>query len=535
MTSAEGTRRRKRHLTHEIVGLPLLKDTNYGMKVSWDALDDQDVDLDLQALIVDKHGFIVDVVYYNNPVALEGAVSSTGDMREGPSIQETIWVRLSKTPKVVKLIIFVLAAYNGTSLKDAKHGRLNVYEGNLIKKVASMRVENTVADADMIAAFKRQDDESWELMEIDEVAESGSHFLDILEPTIGDFIRKHIPGAPFQNVSFEMDKGATVQLQDIHILKRLSIGMGGEVIDNLDAAVDIDIVAVFFAEDGRLLGGVDHESESLFGVTHSGGYHYEHHEHFDEALSVDLKQIPDEVKSIFLLLNISSAEGTFELLRNVYVRVSDQSANSLVRWVVPAGHKESNLVVARVFRLDTALTKRWSFQAVGHFFSHHGTSWKSERAQYEMLRLLHHASPKKVPEPVFASVPSAHKSVPEPVPADVKAKASVPSMRRSVCSTIRPEAPSPKEAPSVAPAAAVTLSYVEDPLLGAANSTVTLRKKGNFRLSASSTSVSSATTKRQSASMANDPDVVPVELGIFEEAPESGRRVCGGCFIGRCA
>merc|ERR1719217_916437 len=101
--------------------------------------------------------------------------------------------------------------------------------------------------------FKRKPDRSWMLMECKEEAHEGSHFIDIVEPTIGGLIRKHINGAPkHQKVSFEMDKGAVTDFPKGSI-KRLIVGMGGRL--KLGATgVDLDISAVFYSSGGRMLG-----------------------------------------------------------------------------------------------------------------------------------------------------------------------------------------------------------------------------------------------------------------------------------------
>ncbi|CAE7877578.1 unnamed protein product, partial [Symbiodinium sp. KB8] len=47
----------------------------------------------------------------------------------------------------------------------------------------------------------------WWLYQVEEPAEHGEHFLDILEPTIGDIIRRRIDNAPkYQRVTFQMKK-----------------------------------------------------------------------------------------------------------------------------------------------------------------------------------------------------------------------------------------------------------------------------------------------------------------------------------------
>mmetsp|Transcript_8253 Transcript_8253/g.11568 ORF Transcript_8253/g.11568 Transcript_8253/m.11568 type:complete len:88 (+) Transcript_8253:19-282(+) len=51
--------------------------------ISWDNLSGRNVDLDLQGVIVDDKGHIVDAVYHNNLAALNGAVAHSGDDEDG--------------------------------------------------------------------------------------------------------------------------------------------------------------------------------------------------------------------------------------------------------------------------------------------------------------------------------------------------------------------------------------------------------------------------------------------------------------------
>jgi stress response protein SCP2 len=233
--------------------------------------------------------------------------------------------------------------------------------------------------------MRRTKENSWVFVELDIPAEIGSHFLDILEPNIGDVIRHEIPNAPRrQHVSFQMSKGSVVHFQGSHFLKRLSVSLDADVDDDATEAVDMDITAVFYSDDGHLLGAVDSVNEEMFGVSHSGEMHYEHHEHIQESLSIDLAQLPDRVKHIFLVLTIQ--HGSFQGIQNVHMHIADQDAQDIATMNVPAGHKESALVVARIYDTNSRLTKRWAIHSLGKFFSHGGTSWHTDECKKELLQ-----------------------------------------------------------------------------------------------------------------------------------------------------
>merc|ERR1719210_1291103 len=124
------------------------------------------------------------------------------------------------------------------------------------------KIETSKADVDIIAMMERSES-FWTLVQIDEPAEEGQHFLDILEPSIGGLIRKTIPNAPpHQSVTFMMEKGAVIDLPSSAMLKRISVAMGGAAHPE-SQLVDLDISAVLFDKGGRKIAAVDGEHPDL--------------------------------------------------------------------------------------------------------------------------------------------------------------------------------------------------------------------------------------------------------------------------------
>merc|ERR1740121_1313055 len=135
--------------------LPLSKG-KYGLGVSWDRVT-HSIDIDLQAVIVNKKGSIIDAVYYNNLKALRAAVTHSGDEQTGDKagLDKIIWVNLTKLAttndqeKQVKLVIFIVAAYSGGSLKDAPNMCLHVLEERKENKVASFNLARASGAAEV--------------------------------------------------------------------------------------------------------------------------------------------------------------------------------------------------------------------------------------------------------------------------------------------------------------------------------------------------------------------------------------------------
>eukprot|EP00446_Apocalathium_sp_SHHI-4_P030422 CAMPEP_0177231828 /NCGR_PEP_ID=MMETSP0367-20130122/42976_1 /TAXON_ID=447022 ORGANISM="Scrippsiella hangoei-like, Strain SHHI-4" /NCGR_SAMPLE_ID=MMETSP0367 /ASSEMBLY_ACC=CAM_ASM_000362 /LENGTH=462 /DNA_ID=CAMNT_0018682391 /DNA_START=30 /DNA_END=1414 /DNA_ORIENTATION=- len=402
----------------------LLTKASYALAVQWDCINGKGVDLDLQAVIVDDRGVIVDAAYYNNVSAVDGAVALSGDEQSGNTAgyDESMTVNLTKLPSNVKLIIFVVAVYGKGRLKDVDNGQLVVLHQGMPQKV--LRLENSQGDCDIVAMMRRGR-EGWELVQVEQPAEYGSHFLDILEPSIGDLIRREIPDAPQRmKVSFEMTKGAVCPLPNDSALKRLFVGIGGSLLPGSKLEVDIDISAVFVSTRGKILGAVDADNDAVYGVSHSGDQVAGEHKGAgdDEAISIDLAQVPTKVRCIFLVLSVSN--GNFSQIRNTYARIIDQTATELVRYDI-RGSSGGTHIIAKLLR---SRGRRWGFMAIGGYYDSTCRTWKGATAQMEILFQAsqdHHEDHHEEPEIPKATSLRVEEAAPVPVSAAVEGSAPV--------------------------------------------------------------------------------------------------------------
>eukprot|EP00929_Paragymnodinium_shiwhaense_P117934 TRINITY_DN8940_c0_g1_i1.p1 TRINITY_DN8940_c0_g1~~TRINITY_DN8940_c0_g1_i1.p1 ORF type:complete len:577 (-),score=162.08 TRINITY_DN8940_c0_g1_i1:308-2038(-) len=362
--------------------LPLIKG-KYGVGISWDVIPNIEVDLDLQCVICDKRGMIVDAVYYNNLRAMNGLIGHTGDEASGEmeGFDEIVWMQLHKLPVEVQLIIFIVATYDGGCLMNARNTKISLLEQSSYKTVHTLNIDPKPVDVCITGLFERTSNDSWQYQVVHTGISSGSHFLDILEPNLGDIIRSKIYGAPkVQEVSFEMEKGAMTDFPN-KSLKRLAIGIGAELafrgnsnkrmsyVQVVNAKVDIDISAEFYDKNKKHLGMVDGRTESMYGVSHSGdnlagtskaqGLVMD-----DEAIQVDFASVPDKITEIFVFLTVRN--GNFENIASAYARVCDQSCRQLAKFSVQGGSKNSGLLIGRIVREPG---QRWGFQAIGKFFA----------------------------------------------------------------------------------------------------------------------------------------------------------------------
>jgi len=337
----------------------------YGVAIAWERAK-ATVDLDLQAVIVDNNGLIVDAVYYNNLMAMNGCIGHSGDGQNlnKQAYSETVWVNLKRLPPQVALIIFVVAAYGDCMLKDVTGGKIVVLEDWVGCRVQETRLERVAADVDVVQLMRRCENGEWELVEVDEPAMRGSHFLDILEPTIGDIIRKEIAGAPAnQKVTFLMEKGCAVDFAETSAMKRLVVGISGKLPSWVSDPVDIDVSAVFFSKAGKVIGAVDCDSPARYGVQHTGDNDAGTSIGDDEAITLDLAQLPKKVKQVFFVLNMQGG-ANFRQIESAYARIADQTCTELARYEILGGTDETGLLIARIFR---AGDRRWSLQALGLF------------------------------------------------------------------------------------------------------------------------------------------------------------------------
>jgi len=338
-----------------------LPKTRYGFGLSWETLGGKEVDIDLQCVVVDNAGVITDCAYYNNLKAAR-AITHSGDETAGKpaGIQELVWVTIPKLSDSVSLLVFVVAAYSGGYLRDVSNGKFRVLEDSEKREIAQFELERSAAHVDIVACMFREPSGAWRLRIIDEPAQQGQHFMDIL-PLIGQCVRIFNPSAPTrQKVAFAMEKGGVLDLpQD---LGHITVGLGW---DTDDGEVDLDVSAVLLDQDGRDLEAVFFgrlESE-LHGIQHSGDNLTGEGDGDDEQIVVRLGNIGPRVQQVFFVVNIYTQRRTFQQVANPYCRVVDEASGSeLCRYSLRDAGSENGLMIAK---LQREAGDRWGFHALG--------------------------------------------------------------------------------------------------------------------------------------------------------------------------
>jgi len=241
----------------------------FGLAISWDHQAEKQVDLDLQGVAFDRTGKLLDAVFYNNMKALGRGMTHSGDERTGSKagLDEAVWVHFDKLPPEVGLIVFVVALYKGGHLNDVQDGYLHLLEDTVDREISRLPIERSDEEVDLVGALIPAGN-AWVFRPLDIRAQDGQHFIDILEPTIGSFVRTVIPAAPRRiKAAFAMEKDGVVDLPQTSQIKSVNASLGW---DTFQGKVDLDVSAVLFKEDGTNLGACYYGQSSFMGVRHSG-------------------------------------------------------------------------------------------------------------------------------------------------------------------------------------------------------------------------------------------------------------------------
>jgi len=271
-------------------------------------------------------------------------------------------------------------------LRNVKNGMIHVLECCASTEVARFAMEKSEAEVDVVAMMVRSETNQWTLSILDEDAQEGKHFIDILEPTIGNIVRGVIPNAPKRlKVAFAMEKGSVVDLPQSASIQNIIVGLGWDVDDG---QVDLDVAAVLFDGSGAQREAVFFGNLEAEGISHSGDNLTGEGDGDDETINVYLESLPQWTQQIFLVVNIYTNGISFAQVARPYCHVVDSAGNELARYELREAGSQNGLVIARLFREPG---DRWGFQAIGSFCN--GKTWKDTVPE---LSAVFHTTPKQL-------------------------------------------------------------------------------------------------------------------------------------------
>ncbi|CAK9048743.1 unnamed protein product [Durusdinium trenchii] len=220
-------------------------------------------------------------------------------------------------------------------------------------------MERSKAGVDVVAAMVRSGT-TWKMQIIEEPAEQGQHFMDIL-PLLSTVIRRFLPSAPVrQKVAFAMEKGGVL---DMPLgMGSITVGLGWDV-DQGEVDLDVsavllndraeDVEAVFFGHLESIQNGIVHSGDNLTGDGDGD----------DEQIQVDLNRIQPHVQQVFFVVNIYSANRSFRQVARPYCRIVDNMmGNELCRYSLSDAGNDNGLIIAKMARETGG---RWGFHALG--------------------------------------------------------------------------------------------------------------------------------------------------------------------------
>lgn len=350
--------------------LALDNDAVLVIRLQWSELSS--IDVDLQAVVVDTAGRIIDAAYYNNMKACGGkALTHSGDEAgtSGRTNKEEVRVVLVKLPKSVHMVMVLACCFNGGALKDARDASVTFEQIQPTRRVVAESKLQASSCGLLISNFVRSG-HAWQLEGVNK-GMAGRHFMDCLDDLNAQIVSKIPTANRKQKVAFAMDKGDVLDFGES--LQSITLGLGWDV----DMGeIDLDASAVLLSQSGEMVESVffgnlaSQKTARKGAVKHSGDNLTGAGDGDDERIHVQLDALGDAVHDVFFCIHIYSKDRrgrpkTFSCVANPYCRVVEGNGNDeeeLCRYTLTEASNKSGLIIARLRRAPDG---RWGFHALG--------------------------------------------------------------------------------------------------------------------------------------------------------------------------
>jgi len=355
----------------------LKQDSSCAFSLCWDWAGESTLrkdQLQLQALLVNADGKIVDAIHARNITCFQSAVRLTARAPQKNSKEAccgTIWATLDLLPVDIAMILCIVTSSTRCYLGDVAHEMALVVDFNGKVQLGEILAEPP-GDAKMglLGCLKRLDWSSWNFIPKVEWATT-EHFMDMPE-MIQKVIKEALPTTTKKQRGLPsfvaMSKGSVADCP-VFLSKeskataapKVFLGMGWDFYS--DEALNMEVALVFFNANAQHISTVSKGGESVPGAFHTG----------DGTLSagifVDFQALPLEVSVGFLTAHV---EDDFMAIQQPHCTAIDSTGKELLRYAMPEEKKSSTgLIMARIFWNE--FYDRWSFQALGNYCS--GRSW----------------------------------------------------------------------------------------------------------------------------------------------------------------
>ncbi|CAE8600586.1 unnamed protein product [Polarella glacialis] len=338
----------------------------------------------MQALVVTDTGKIVDAVHGRNTTAMGSALRLTPRVPRSCgqlSCCGTIWASFELLADSVSMILFTISLEAGAHLGDASQECVLVVDLGSGSPVGEIRVAFTEgARGGCVAILKRvEENDKWVLIPKLEFSKSGSHYLDLLEPTLGTLIRQNMPSLTKRHKttsSFSfLEPGSVADLPTG--VKKLFVSLGWDTGPAAVSKFTIDFSLVFLSERGKHIGAVSSRKEDIMqGVTQVGGGCC------SSGALLDFDAFPESVCQIYLVAHVVGDRNTnFDIIQQPHCSVIDLKGQELARFMYNEEGQQRGVLMARFAWSD--VLGRWSFQALGRHQS--GQTWNESLGEMRNL------------------------------------------------------------------------------------------------------------------------------------------------------
>ena len=297
--------------------------------LAWDKVK-KGVDLDIQCVVFDALGVVIDACFFNNPSALNGTLRLSGDCKDGNAVaegaDEKVMINLPQLPQhaaTIMCTVFCTAANSTLGDVAALHVAVRDPVANVPVVVVPAQGDLSAATGYVAVKFTKQQwlgmapewgvTVAWDFLFTKE-----RNFMEAL-PKMQSYMEVP-PEVQAQLVKqqpvFNLKKG---NAYDMPIgLSRIGFGLGWDSRCDVDAGIvalsktsTSEIDKIYFRNKNGCGGAVQHGGDNLTGEG-SGD---------DETITVDLQKVPATFTHLFLMVNIYTLGHTFTDVNGEFVRV----------------------------------------------------------------------------------------------------------------------------------------------------------------------------------------------------------------------
>eukprot|EP01065_Artemidia_motanka_P004015 TRINITY_DN1193_c0_g1_i1.p1 TRINITY_DN1193_c0_g1~~TRINITY_DN1193_c0_g1_i1.p1 ORF type:complete len:701 (+),score=227.11 TRINITY_DN1193_c0_g1_i1:74-2104(+) len=328
------------------------------------------VDLDCSALLFDAAGLLLEAAFYNNLECFGGSLRHSGDNRsgEGSGFDETIVIDVDRLHPSVHQICFVVNAHSGGSFAQLDGAAAVSYQPGKQPFLRTVVTCPPQCDAKgLVLAVLRRDQRGWQARAVGTLC-PGHTFASCMREVRGavdQFVDRQLAARRQLRMdrTYNMEKGDIVRIP-VELFRKgedVFVGLGWEAPGglDLDASVLVQdfesklISTVYWGCKDFHHGAVRHGGDNLTGAG-SGD---------DERIDVDLDRIPQNVSTLWIVVNIYTSGKTFKLVRDAYVRLcAVQTGFPLARFPLTGHVTSRGLVFCRIFRTPDG---GWAMEALG--------------------------------------------------------------------------------------------------------------------------------------------------------------------------